>query len=373
MKTLLFAALLLSSVAPAAEIRLRTQCTATGPVVKLGDVAEVVDDNRAQAERLAAAELFPAPPQGQPRFLRVREIQDLLLLRGVNVAEHQISGASQVAISAGSQTVKTENSPAKLPVSRTRQVNRRVCEAVAKYLEEHASQEQLPERSTEDTPDERPARNRSKGASAERPRRWTVEAALTEAQSRAVADPMRAISISGGHAPWTGAQQFQVTVQSPQGPVSFPLEARVSLPNAVVVACHALQRGTVLRPDDVELRRDASGEVVTAIHSIEEVVGRETTRSVSEGKLLSTDSLRAPLLVRKGEVVTVYAFSGGIRLRTVARARDEGSQGDLVAVESMLDRGTYFARVSGLREVEVYARAPRVEPVTSQTDPIVRR
>ena len=63
-----------------------------------------------------------------------------------------------------------------------------------------------------------------------------------------------------------------------------------------------------------------------------------------------------PLAVHHGDVVTVYAQSGAVRIRTNARARDEGSVGELVAVESLLNRSTYYARVSGIREVEVYAR-----------------
>ena len=79
------------------------------------------------------------------------------------------------------------------------------------------------------------------------------------------------------------------------------------------------------------------------------------------GAAVSSDCLRQPLAVHRGEVVTVYAQSGAVRIRTNARSRDEGSVGELVAVESLLNRSTYYARVSGVREVEVYARPPRVE------------
>ena len=72
--------------------------------------------------------------------------------------------------------------------------------------------------------------------------------------------------------------------------------------------------------------------------------------------------------------MTVYARSPGIRVRTVGRVRDNGSLGDLVAVESLLDRRTYFARVSNVREVEVYARAPKATRAdTSGLPPIGTR
>ena len=65
--------------------------------------------------------------------------------------------------------------------------------------------------------------------------------------------------------------------------------------------------------------------------------------------------------MRRGEVVTVYARASGIRVRTVARSRDDGGEGELVSVESLADRSTFYARVSGIREVEVYARAARAD------------
>ena len=70
--------------------------------------------------------------------------------------------------------------------------------------------------------------------------------------------------------------------------------------------------------------------------------------------------------MHRGDVVTVYAQSGAVRIRTNARSRDEGSIGELVAVESLLNRSTYYARVSGIREVEVYARPPQVEAQTAE-------
>jgi len=82
----------------AAELRLRSQCSPHGPVVTLGDVTDILTADEKQAGRLAAVELFPAPAATRQRILQVRELQDLLLMRGVNLAEHQFSGSSQVVV-----------------------------------------------------------------------------------------------------------------------------------------------------------------------------------------------------------------------------------------------------------------------------------
>ena len=52
--------------AAAAELRLRAQCNPAGPVVTLGDVAEIDSADARQTAALAAIELFPAPPPRRP-------------------------------------------------------------------------------------------------------------------------------------------------------------------------------------------------------------------------------------------------------------------------------------------------------------------
>ena len=69
----------------AADIQLRFDCRARSGVVTLGDVAQVLAADPQEASHLAALELFPAPPPGRQRFVRLREIQDALLLRGLSL------------------------------------------------------------------------------------------------------------------------------------------------------------------------------------------------------------------------------------------------------------------------------------------------
>ena len=319
--------------ATAAELRLRAQCSPAGPVVTLGDLAEIEPADARQSAALAAIELFPAPGNGEQRILPIREIQDLLLLRGVNLAEHRFSGSSEVAV----QTIvaRPRSVAVKpIPAAEAQRIKRRVCEALIKFLGEHATT----------------------------PQTWSVECELSDEQAHLFADPVRPITVTGGSSPWTGLQRFDLTVDGAKGPAHVSLDATVRIVPPVVVARRQLARGAVIRDDDVELQRLAAADKMPgALHTIEEAVGHELVRPVAAGSPVACESLRAPLSVHRGEVVTVYAQSGSIRIRTVARARDEGSVGELVAVESLLNKSTYYARVSGTREVEVYARPARVD------------
>ena len=317
-------------VAQAAELRLHSQCCVRGPLVTLGDVAEVCAADRQDAKSLAAVELFPTPVPGRTRFLRVREVQELLLLRGLNLTEHRFSGSSRVAISAADEPPPPP--PAKEPRMSTlavREANQRIARAVLEYLGKQDS-------------DSRTA---------------TVEVELDESRAKLVSAAGDAISIRGGSPPWTGSQRFTVTVELPEGPVQFAVEARLAQSATVVVTTRPLSRGAVVRAADVELQHQASGEEQADLcRSLDEVVGKQITRSIGSGEVIRPSALRQPLMVRRSEVVTVHARRPGIRIRTAARAHDDGSLGDLIAVESLTNRETFFARVKGIREVEVCAR-----------------
>ena len=317
----------------AAEIRLRPQCQTDASIITLGHVADILTTDQQQIETLSAIELCAAPVTGQ-RFIRLREIQDRLLTHRINLLEHRFSGSSQVTVVRTEQARTQRERP--LSYSATRTANERVNEAVAAYL--------------------------WKNISANRP--WNVEAQLTESQVRLLSDPKVTLSILPTDRPqghrWTGPQRFQFRVQTLEGPTTFPVDTQVTQPPMVLVAVTSLSRGTVIGPADVEMRAATSLEQTDdALESLEEAIGKETKQAIPQGKLLGWKMVRSPLLVRRGELVTVHVRTSGIRIRTTARARDEGALGDLVTVESALDRKTYFARVAGAQEVEVYARPAR--------------
>jgi flagella basal body P-ring formation protein FlgA len=316
----------------AAELRLRQQCTPQSSLTTLGDVAEIFSADAAQADALKKIELFPSPSSDQPRMLRVRELQDLLATRGVNLAEHRFSGSAQVQIAPGKK-----RSDSNLPLSEQaiKRAQRRVQEAVLKYLQEQGSSSQ--------------------------PR--TVQFDLTAAQQRALGTASAPISVRGGAAPWTGSQQLTLSVDGSDGPASFSLEVRVSVPSSVVAALHSISRGAIIRAADLTLvhgdpRDDGENG---AFHNLEEVAGKQASKAIAEGKVLTPDAVQAPLLIRRGDVVTVYAKTAGIHIHITARAKDDGAMSDLVTVESLTDRKSFTARVCGPRETEVFAQAAAAE------------
>jgi flagella basal body P-ring formation protein FlgA len=308
----------------AAEFRLRPECRCAKAVVTLGDVADVLAADPGQVQSLSAIELFPLPPPGNQRYLGARELQDLLFLRGVNLIGHRFSGSSQVTI-LGPSPADRPAPPKALSGPVMERAQRSVADAILRHLKEHAA----------------PGRA------------WQVDVKLSEEDAKLLA-AAREVSASGGEEPFVGEQVFEVVAASAGRTARLAVNAQVSPAAAVVVAARSIPSGAVISAADVTLTSgqpaNAAGEPFA---SVEEVVGLQATRLIPADKVVDRDAVRAPVLVHRGEVVTVYSRRPGIQVKVIARARDEGSLGQLVAVENLAERKSFLARVTGVAEAEV--------------------
>lgn len=315
----------------AAEIRLRTECKCQSALIKLGDVAEVRDGDPARAQELSQIELFPAP--GRTKTLRLRELEEMLSLSGIDVSTHSFAGSPAIAIHpAKTPAVAQANSMAK-PIALSKAASQRARSLVEKAVA-----------------------NRLKGAS-EAKAPWEIKFELDDQQAQAVLVKGTELSVAGGQEPWIGRQDFVVTATAPGGMVRFEISAQISLPPMVVVATRPMRKGEVVRASDVELE-PALGQVQAAIYRLEDVLGKETTRAVATGQVLDSGFIRSPILVQRGEVVRVIAKAAGVRVKSNGRAMTDGGHGDLIEVQMLEGKQRYTARVVNYQEVEVYAQGP---------------
>lgn len=327
-------ACIMSSVSlSAAEVHLKATCTAAGSLLVLGDVAEIYSTDAAETERLSALPLTPAPAPGKKRFFRGREIQDMLVARGVNVSELRFSGSHQVTV----ETRVEKPAPvAPKPIVERGPVTpplQMVNVALVEYLQQATGSE--------------PA--------------WNLQFQLSTMTQQALRKSVDGVSVSGGTSPWLGEQEFTLHIPTADGEIQLPLNVEVSVPHAVVAVVRAMPKGSILRAEDVKLIEQVSSEQIVqveeAFHTLEDVIGKETQKAISPGQVLDKNYVRSQVLVRRGDVVTVYARAAGIRVRTTARSLSDGSKGDLIAVETLETgrRDKFDARITGAQVVEVWA------------------
>ncbi|GIW94988.1 MAG: hypothetical protein KatS3mg110_3029 [Pirellulaceae bacterium] len=155
-----------------------------------------------------------------------------------------------------------------------------------------------------------------------------------------------------------GANQIEIRTGPPArapGPIQPAKDtAQNTLP--VVVAARPLRAGQILASEDLLLENPpASGRTASrSLTRIEDAIGRELLQSVSAGQVLDGAWLRKPILVRRGQVVTISSRAAGVVVRLPGRALEDGSLDDLVSVQWLDDRSKQLvARVTGIDSVEV--------------------
>ena len=322
--TVAIAAVVVTFGTEAAEMKVRAECQPEGAIVTLGDLVDLRCDSTIEAERLAQIPLFPSPAPGMRRFVSARGIKDMLLIRGIDLIDHQFRGASTVLV-VGVEPQPVSSASVRVASASPRLAEQKLHKALSEYLDR-----------TGDEP-------------------WQIEFELDQDAARWIS-AAESLTVHGDQSPSEGRHCFEITLQVSTEEKTIDVLAQVSLPPLVVVPVRAIPRATRVRRTDLELRRlDSSVLIAGCVRQLDDVVGKEATRTLAMGKPIAMSHVREPLLVQRGDVVTVVVRAAGIRVRTQARARDDGSQGELVAVESLSDRKTYFAQVSGVREVEVLA------------------
>lgn len=95
--------MLLALAGDAAEVTLRPRPVVYSPLVRLGDIAEVVDDDPGIVRQLSNLPLFPAPAANKQRLISRQEVQQLLVMHEVNLRSVHLSGADEVTVSGKKQ------------------------------------------------------------------------------------------------------------------------------------------------------------------------------------------------------------------------------------------------------------------------------
>ena len=101
-----------AGAASAVEIHLKAEAHCPGPLVRLGDIAEIESPVAAEGPSLADLALFPAPQADKSRKLTRQDLRQLLAWCDVDPRTVEFSGAETVVIRAGSDDTKTIIRPA---------------------------------------------------------------------------------------------------------------------------------------------------------------------------------------------------------------------------------------------------------------------
>jgi flagella basal body P-ring formation protein FlgA len=131
--------------------------------------------------------------------------------------------------------------------------------------------------------------------------------------------------------------------------IFVPTVAEIQIPQLVLKA--PVTANSPIRPEDLDWQA-MPVRSIAGITSLENLEGKVAKHDLSAGQVLTADLLYAPLLVRRGDVVTVKAASGGIAISAAMRAKTDARMGDTILVEHLSGTGSASARVIGTRTLQ---------------------
>lgn len=134
-------------------------------------------------------------------------------------------------------------------------------------------------------------------------------------------------------------------------PWSIYLPARVRIKIPVVVATLAIDKGSLLTGDNIEVRwldeLKIRGE---KMHNVNALIGAKANRNLMKGAAVTKRNI---CLVCKGDNVTIVAATSGLTLKTRGSSLSNGHIGDKVMVKNARSGKLVSATISGINEVEI--------------------
>jgi flagella basal body P-ring formation protein FlgA len=254
-----------------------------GPTIKLGDLARL----EGSAAWLSDVDLGPAPSAGEPRRLDGAAILRRLEQAGMDAS------ATRYAIPA---TVRVERTAQEVSVD---EIKTAVMNVAGDAL----------------------------------PDGETVRDLTVAGPVRIPTGPYEArVSTSANGRP--GRRRFDVQLVS-DGAVlaTVPVTARTDARGPVVVTKQSVARGAILKPSDVGVEQRDSHDVPTdALTAPEQAIGMETKVALAAAAPLPRAALAAPIVVKKGDLVTMIVETPVMRLAVAGEALEAGAAGGAIKV-----------------------------------------
>lgn len=103
----------------------------------------------------------------------------------------------------------------------------------------------------------------------------------------------------------------------------------------VVVPAHDIARGDTIGESDLTFATVDGDALMSGVPTkIDEVKGMQARRVLNAGRPFRADDVRRPIVITKGQTVTMQFAAPGVELSAMGRAMSEGGVGDTVTVQN---------------------------------------
>jgi flagellar basal body P-ring formation protein FlgA len=122
----------------------------------------------------------------------------------------------------------------------------------------------------------------------------------------------------------------------------------------VVVTRRPLGRFKPIEEEDIEIKAsDLAGLPADRITDVEAVIGKRTRRALDSGTVLRPDLVELPPLVKHGDRVRIVAETAGLTISAVGQVKQKGVRGELIPVVNLDSNKVIHARVVDAHTVRI--------------------
>ena len=103
----------------------------------------------------------------------------------------------------------------------------------------------------------------------------------------------------------------------------------------IVVPAHDIARGDTISENDLTYTTVDGAALMSGVPTkMDEVKGMQTRRMLSSAQPFRGDDVRRPIVITKGQTVTMQFIVPGVELTAMGRAMSEGGVGDTVTIQN---------------------------------------
>jgi flagella basal body P-ring formation protein FlgA len=269
----------------------------------LENVADVFGSDTAGAARLGDVNLGRAPALGETKTLTQDDIIRHCLRSGFKKDDFSISGAEEVVLSRACSTVTPD--------------------ALSDVIEQYLSRQLTP-----------------------RGIRYTWEYSK---DPDPVAIPVGSVIevIPKPGIDLQGTVWLQIGVQQGQSlEPAFLIRVDINTYETLWVVKQTIPRGTAITKELIQSQEvETTWLVGNPRARVESILGFRAKRTISAGRVITSDMIDIPYAVRRGDLVTINAYAEGVVASVDGQARQNGRPGDWIWVVNLLTRSKMKAQV----------------------------
>ena len=136
----------------------------------------------------------------------------------------------------------------------------------------------------------------------------------------------------------------------------------------IVVPAHDIARGDTIGESDLSYATVDGAALMSGVPTkMDEIKGMQARRVLGAGQAFRSDDVRHPIVVNKGQTVTMQFAAPGVELTAMGRAMSEGGVGDTVTVQNPASFRMIAAVVIGAGTVRATG------PISAPTNTFARR